>query len=127
GSAVVECRPAGRFVGTKPAGTGGLVTPATVAEQIVYEIGDPRAYHVPDVACDFSQVRLTQQGADRVLVEGARGRPPTPHYKVSATSLDGYRLSTTLTIGGPEAAAKARPNGEAPPAPRRPALCPPRS
>jgi Acyclic terpene utilisation family protein AtuA len=113
GYPVVECRPDGRFVVTKPAGTGGLVSPATVAEQIVYEIGDPTAYHVPDVACDFSQVRLTQQGADRVLVEGASGRPPTPHYKVSATSLDGYRLSTTLTIGGREAAAKARSTGEA--------------
>ena len=113
GYPVVECRPDGRFVVTKPAGTGGLVTPATVAEQIVYEIGDPTAYHVPDVACDFSRVRLTQQGTDRVLVEGARGRPPTPSYKVSATSLDGYRLSTTLTIGGREAAAKARRTGEA--------------
>src|SRR5438034_521452 len=113
GYPVVECRPDGRFVVTKPPGTGGLVTPATVAEQIVYEIGDPTAYHVPDVACDFSQVRLTQQGTDRVLVEGASGRPPTPYYQVSATSLDGYRLSTTLTIGGREAAAKAQRTGEA--------------
>ena len=113
GYPVVECRPDGRFVVTKPPGTGGLVTPATVAEQIVYEIGDPTAYHVPDVACDFSRVQLTQQGPDRVLVEGASGRPPTPHYKVSATWLDGYRISTTLTIGGREAAAKARRTGEA--------------
>jgi hypothetical protein len=113
GYPIVECRPDGRFVVTKPAGTGGLVSPATVAEQILYEIGDPTAYHVPDVACDFSQVRLTQQGADRVLVEDARGRSPTPHYKVSATLLDGFRLSTTLTIGGRQAAAKARRTGEA--------------
>jgi hypothetical protein len=113
GYPIVECDAAGGIVVTKPPGTGGLVSPATVAEQICYEIGDPAAYIVADVIADFSQVRLSQEGPDRVRVSGARGRPPTPTYKVSATLLDGFRLSGTLTVVGRDAAAKARRTGEA--------------
>jgi hypothetical protein len=113
GYPIVECDAGGGIIVTKPPGTGGLVTPATVAEQIVYEIGDPAAYLVPDVVADFSQVRLAAAGPHRVRVAGARGRPPTPTYKVSATLLDGFRLSGTLTICGRNAAAKARRTGEA--------------
>ncbi len=113
GYPIVECAADGGFVLTKPEGTGGLVTPATAAEQMVYEIGDPAAYVLPDVTCDFTEVRMRQDGPHRVRIEGARGRPPSPDYKVSATHLDGYRLTFTLTIGGAEAAAKARATGEA--------------
>jgi hypothetical protein len=113
GFPVVEARADGSFVITKIAGSGGLVTPATVAEQMLYEIGDPRAYHVPDVACDFTDVRYEQAGADRVLVTGAKGRPPTDTYKVSCTFMDGFRNAAFLTIAGEQAAAKARRTGEA--------------
>lgn len=113
GYPIVECSPEGAFVVTKPAGTGGLVSVGTVAEQMLYEIGDPAAYVLPDVVCDFTAVRIEQAGEDRVRVSGARGRPPTPTYKVSATHADGWRVITTVMIAGREAAAKARREGEA--------------
>lgn len=113
GFPIVACADDGTFTVEKPDGTGGLITPETVAEQIVYEVGDPAAYLLPDVICDFSQVRLEQAGDDKVRVSGARGRPPTERYKVSATWQDGYRVTGTLMIGGFEAAAKATAVGEA--------------
>jgi hypothetical protein len=113
GFPIVEASADGSFVITKVPGTGGLVTPATVGEQLLYEIGDPRAYLVPDVSCDFTQVRLAQQGEHRVHVTGAIGRAPTANYKVSATFADGYRNTGFLTIAGDQAAQKAQRTGAA--------------
>jgi len=108
GFPIVECAEDGTFVLTKPQGTGGLVTPATLAEQIVYEVGDPAAYHLPDVTCDLSHIRLEQDGPDRVGVSGARGSAPNGRYKVCATHADGWRASVVMMIAGSEAAEKAR-------------------
>jgi hypothetical protein len=113
GYPIAECRADGSFVVSKPDGTGGLIVPAVIAEQTLYEIGDPAAYLLPDVAADFSHVRLTQVGPDRVKVEGARGRPPTSQYKVSATYQDGYRAVATISIVGGHAALKAERTAEA--------------
>ena len=113
GFPVVECHASGAFVVTKPDGTGGRISPLTVAEQMLYEIGDPAAYLLPDVACDFRAVTMVQDGPDRVRVAGAKGRPPSGMLKVSATHPDGFRTIGTVTIGGRDAAAKAARTGEA--------------
>jgi len=112
GFPVAEVEDDGSFVLGKPDGTGGLITPATVAEQMLYEIGDPRAYIVPDVVCDFTEARYEQVARDRVRVSGAKGRPASDSYKVSTTFPDGYKLSTIFMLGGREAVAKGRHSAE---------------
>jgi len=107
GYPIGECHADGSLVVTKPAGTGGLVSIGTVAEQLLYEVADPQCYFVPDVTCDFSAVTLEQVGPDRVRVAGARGLPPTASYKICGTWQDGWRATAYQPIIGLEAAAKA--------------------
>jgi len=107
GFPIVEVTPDGQFTVSKVDGSGGLISELSVAEQLLYEIGDPRAYLLPDVICDFSQVKLQQQGKNRVHLHGAKGRPPTDQYKVSATYPDGFRCTASCLIAGIDAVAKA--------------------
>ena len=107
GYPMAECRADGSFVLTKPQGTGGLVDVRTVAEQLLYEIGDPAAYRLPDVTCDWRSVHLTEVAPDRVRVEGARGKPPPPTLKACAQVIDGFKTVVLLFIGGREARGKA--------------------
>lgn len=107
GYPVVECHADGAFVVTKPPGTGGLVSPAAVAEQILYEVGDPQAYALPDVVCDFAQVTVAADGPDRVRVTGAKGYAASGCYKVCITFGDGYRFIGAMPVVGRDAARKA--------------------
>ncbi len=107
GYPIAEIGADGTFVCTKPANTGGLVSVGTVAEQMLYEIGDPRAYILPDVVCDFSAVRMEQEGENRVRVSHARGYRAPSTYKVSATFADGFRGGETWTVYGRDAERKA--------------------
>ncbi|KAE8279519.1 hypothetical protein D5F01_LYC23108 [Larimichthys crocea] len=111
GFPVVECSSDGSFVLSKPPKTGGLISFGTAAEQLVYEIGDPRRYLLPDVICDFSQVVIKEvPGADggAVRVTGAKGFAPSHDYKVCATYMDGFRATAVCPVGGLRAADKAR-------------------
>lgn len=113
GYPIAEVAADGSFVCTKPDNTGGLVSVGTVSEQMLYEIGDPQAYILPDVVCDFSTARIEQLGANRVQVSGATGRPAPDSYKVSATYADEFRGGTYMSFYGFDADKKARALGEA--------------
>lgn len=103
----IDVREDGSFIVGKPEGTGGAVNVATVGEQMLYEIGDPRAYLLPDVRCDFTTATLTQTADDQVLVQGASGFAPPDTYKVSGTTPRGHRITSMFLMGGREAPQKA--------------------
>jgi hypothetical protein len=108
GYPIAEMEPNGTFRLTKPPGTGGAVNRETVAEQLLYEVGDPAAYLTPDVTADFTSVTLTETSADTVQVETRHGQPATDTYKVSIAYRDGFTASGTLVVCGPDAVAKGR-------------------
>ncbi|MEK7668452.1 MAG: acyclic terpene utilization AtuA family protein [Gemmatimonadota bacterium] len=108
GYPIVEASPDGSFVVAKHPGTGGVVSVASVAEQLLYEMGDPRSYITPDGVADFTTVALAQAGPDRVRVSGIRGHPPTDSLKVSVAYRYGYKAVGTLVYAWPDAYRKAR-------------------
>ena len=113
GYPIIECEADGSFVVTKPEATGGLVSEAVIAEQILYEVGDPQTYMLPDVVCDFARVKVEQVGRDRVRVTGATGYPPSGRYKVCITWADGFRSIGFMPVVGRDAAGKAQRQAEA--------------
>lgn len=102
------CRPDGSFDLAKADGTGGLINPMTVAEQILYEVADPAHYVLPDVVCDFTAVQVKSVGDHRVHVSGACGAEAPATYKMTASYQDGYRCTTQVSIFGIDAVRKAR-------------------
>ena len=112
GFPIIEAHPDGTFYVTKHENTGGLVSEMTVKEQLLYEIGDPASYITPDCIADFSTIQIKQDGENRVKVWGIKGEPDTPTYKISASYIDGYKLSSTLVYSWPDAVKKAKAAGE---------------
>ena len=108
GYPIAEAEPDGTFVITKHQGTGGRVSVASVTEQLVYEIGDPRAYLTPDCSADFTSFKLTADAPDRVRCTGVQGGPATPSYKVSISYAAGFRAIGAVAYAWPDAYAKAQ-------------------
>lgn len=107
GYPVCEARSDGSFVVTKHDNTGGLVTVDTVTSQLLYELGDPSYYISPDGIVDFTTINITQQGENRVAIQGIKGKPATPTYKVSISYSNNYKIVGTLCVTGPDAIEKA--------------------
>lgn len=108
GYPIVEAEPDGSFCITKHPGTGGRVTRDVLKEQLLYELGDPKAYITPDCVADFTTIELRDAGPDRVRVSGIRGRARPPMLKLSIAYLYGWRAIGTLVYSAPQAAEKAR-------------------
>ena len=107
GFPIIEAYPNGDFYVTKHENTGGLISEMTVKEQLLYEIGDPSEYITPDVIADFTSIQVEETEKNRVKITGIKGHPDTPTYKVSASYIDGFKLSATLVYCWPEALKKA--------------------
>lgn len=108
GFPIVEANPDASFTVTKHHGTGGRVNIQSIREQLLYEMGDPKAYITPDVVADFTTIRLEDAGANRVRVDGIKGNPRTDFYKVSIAYSAGWKAVGTLVYSYPDAYEKAQ-------------------
>ncbi|MEV6115034.1 acyclic terpene utilization AtuA family protein [Streptomyces sp. NPDC052109] len=106
GFPLAEIHADGSSVLTKHPGTGGLVDVGTVTAQLLYETGGGR-YAGPDVTARLDTVRLSQDGPDRVRIEGARGEAPPPTLKVGRNRLGGFRNEVVFVLTGLDIEAKA--------------------
>lgn len=106
GFPLAEVHADGTAVVTKHPGTGGVVDVGTVTAQLLYETG-PVRYAGPDVTARLDTVRLTQDGPDRVRIEGVRGETPPPTLKVGLNRLGGFRNEVVFVLTGLDVERKA--------------------
>lgn len=106
GFPLAEIHEDGSCVITKHPGTGGFVDTGTVTAQLLYETTGAR-YAGPDVTARLDTVRLTQDGPDRVRIDGVRGEAPPPALKVGRTRLGGFRNEVAFVLTGLDIEAKA--------------------
>jgi hypothetical protein len=112
GFPIAEVAENGEVTISKLEDAGGMVTPGTVKEQLLYEIHDPSSYLTPDVIADFSQVTVCEVAPNRVQVSGASGRACNGQYKVSIGYRDGFLVEGEISYGGSGAYQRARLAGE---------------
>jgi len=108
GFPIIEFSRDGEFAMTKLPDTGGRVDTFTVKEHLVYEIGDPNGYAVPDGVADFTSLRMRQDGADRVVVSGVRGAKQPDRLKVLIGYSDGWIGEGLLMFPWPRAFSRAQ-------------------
>jgi hypothetical protein len=97
----------GSIIITKADNTGGLVSRATVIEQLLYEVHDPHNYLTPDVTLDLGEVEIQETGQNRVRVSGARGKVPPPTLKATICVDAGWLGEAEISYAGPNALARA--------------------
>ncbi len=107
GFPIAEVEADGSLVITKPPGSGGLVSRATVIEQLLYEVHDPHNYLTPDVVLDIGEVEVMDVGANRVGVSGARGKVPPATLKATVCVDAGWLGEGEISYAGPNALARA--------------------
>jgi Acyclic terpene utilisation family protein AtuA len=106
GFPLAEIHADGSSVITKHPGSGGFVDVGTVTAQLLYETGGGR-YAGPDVTARLDTVRLSQDGPDRVRIDGVRGEAPPPTLKVGLNRLGGFRNEVVFVLTGLDVDAKA--------------------
>lgn len=108
GYPIIEVSSGDDLLITKAENSGGRVSLATIKEQLVYEIGDPRSYITPDVIADFTSINLTQPANNQVKISGAKGTSHTDFFKVSISYAAGFKAEGTLIYTWPDAVKKAQ-------------------
>lgn len=108
GYPIAEIGSDGHCVITKAAHTGGLVSLASVKEQLLYEVHDPAAYLTPDVVADISAAEIEQLGPDRVALFGVFGHERPASLKVNVCHEGGWLAEGEISYAGPRAEARAR-------------------
>ena len=93
---------------TKADGTGGLVSLATVKEQLLYEVHDPAAYLTPDVVADITAAHVAQIGPDVVALHGVQGHARPASLKVNVCYEGGWLAEGEISYAGPRAESRAR-------------------
>ena len=112
GFPIAEFSDDGSFVITKPEGTGGLVSKATITEQLLYETHDPSNYLVPDVTADMSNLNLESDGENRVFVKGGKGKKSPEKLKATICCDNGFMGEAEISYAGPNALARAKLAGD---------------
>ena len=112
GFPIAEFSDDGSFVITKPEGTGGLVSKATITEQLLYETHDPSNYLVPDVTADMSNLNLESDGENRVFVRGGKGKKSPEKLKATICCDNGFMGEAEISYAGPNALARAKLAGD---------------
>ena len=112
GFPIGEIDETGGLVISKLEGTGGSVSPATVAEQLLYEVHDPTHYYQPDVIADFSKVEIMRERENVIRLSGASGTEKTGFLKASVGYRDGFQGEGQISYAGPNAVRRAQLAGE---------------
>ncbi len=108
GYPIAEISRDGHCIIGKAAHTGGLVSLASVKEQLLYEVHDPAAYLTPDVVADISAAQLELLAPDRVALTGVRGHARPASLKVNVCHEGGWLAEGEISYAGPRAEARAR-------------------